>query len=200
MQWTSVPLPLGQYVLSLEIFVSDILSGVRWNLSIILICISLRTKDFEHFFKCFLDIRDSSVENSLFSSVPHYLIRLFGLLESNFLSSLCNLDISPLSDVRLWKIFHQFVGCHFVLLPVSFTLQKPFSFKRCHLSIVDLRAWAIGDLFRKFSPVPMGSRLSLTFSSIRFSISSFVLQSLIWAFFRVINMDQFAFFYLHTAI
>ena len=41
----------------------------------------------KHFFKCFLDIRDSSVENSLFSSVPHYLIRLFGLLESNFLSS-----------------------------------------------------------------------------------------------------------------
>ena len=47
--------------------------------------ISLVTKDIEHFSKCFSAIRDSSVENSLFSSVPHFLIGLFGLLVSNFL-------------------------------------------------------------------------------------------------------------------
>jgi hypothetical protein len=41
-------------------------------------------------------------------------------LESNFLSSL---DISSLSDVELVKIFSQSVGCHFVLLTVSFDLQ-----------------------------------------------------------------------------
>ena len=42
------------------------------------------------------------------------LIGLFDYLESNFLSSLCILDISPLLDVGLVKIFSQAVGCHFV--------------------------------------------------------------------------------------
>ena len=91
-----------------------------------LICVSLMTKDVEHFFRCFSVIWYSSGENSLFSSVPHFLIGLFVSLESNFLSSLYILDISPLSDVGLVKICPQFVGCHFVLLMVSFALQKLF--------------------------------------------------------------------------
>jgi hypothetical protein len=60
---------------------------IRWNPRVILICISLMTKDIEHFFKCFTTIRDYSFDNSIFSSVAHFLIGLFGLLESNFLSS-----------------------------------------------------------------------------------------------------------------
>jgi hypothetical protein len=46
------------------------------------------TKDVEHFFRYLLAIRVSSVETSLFSSVPQFLIGLFDFLESNFLSSL----------------------------------------------------------------------------------------------------------------
>jgi hypothetical protein len=64
------------------------------------------------------------------------------------------LDISSLSDVGLVKIFSQSVGCHFVLLTVSFALQKLCNFMRSHLSILDLLAQAIVVLFRKFSPVP----------------------------------------------
>ena len=45
--------------------------------------------------------------------------KTFGSLESNFLSSLYNLGISPLSDIGLVKIFSQYVGCRFVLLTVS---------------------------------------------------------------------------------
>ena len=83
---------------------------------VVLICNSLITKDVKHFFSCLSDIWYSSVENSLFSSVTPILIVLFGSLESDFLSSLYILDISPLSDIRLVKIFSQFVGCCFVLL------------------------------------------------------------------------------------
>jgi hypothetical protein len=55
-----------------------ILISVRWNLRVLLISISLMIKDGEHVFKCFSAIQDSSVENSLFSSVPYFLIGLFG--------------------------------------------------------------------------------------------------------------------------
>ena len=69
------------------------------------------TNEVEHFLRYFSAIRTSSGENSLFNSVLHFLIGLFDFLESNFLSSLYILDISPLSDVGLVKIFSQFVGC-----------------------------------------------------------------------------------------
>jgi hypothetical protein len=68
------------------------------------------TKDFEHFFKCFPAIPDSSVVNSLFCCVLKFLIGLFVVLEVNFLSSLYILDTSPLSDVGSVKTFFQSVG------------------------------------------------------------------------------------------
>ena len=74
-------------------------TGVRWNLRVVLICISLMIKDAEHFFRGFSVIRYSSGENSLFSSETHFLIELFDFLGSNFLSSLYTLGISPLSDL-----------------------------------------------------------------------------------------------------
>ena len=53
-----------------------------------------------------------------------FKIRLFDCLESNFLTSLYILDIHPRLNVELVTIFSQSVGCHFVLLAVSFALQK----------------------------------------------------------------------------
>jgi hypothetical protein len=64
--------------------------------------------------------------NSLFSSISHFLIGLFGFLVINFLSSLYILDIIPLSDVGLVKFFSQSVGFQFVLVTMSFALQKLF--------------------------------------------------------------------------
>jgi hypothetical protein len=110
-----------------EFLILAILTGVRWNLRV-LIYISLMIKDVEHFFRCFSAIRYSSVENSLFSSVPHFLMGLFEFLESSFLSSLYILDVSLLSDLGLVKILSQSVGGLFVLLTVSFALQKLCNF------------------------------------------------------------------------
>ena len=144
---------------------------MRWNLRVVLICISLMIKDAVHFFRCFSAIRYASGENSLFYSEPHFLMGLFDFLESTFLSSLYILDISPLSDLALVKILSQSVGGLFVLLTVSFALQKLSNFMRSHLSILDLTAQAIAVLFRNCSPVPISPRLFPTFSSISCSVS-----------------------------
>jgi hypothetical protein len=66
-QWRSVPLSPhpSLYLLSPEFLNLAIVSGVRWNLRVVLICISLMTKGVEHFFRCFCTIQFSSVENSL---------------------------------------------------------------------------------------------------------------------------------------
>ena len=80
-----------------------ILIGIRWNLRVILICISLITKDFENFLRCFSAIRDSSVVKTLFSSIPQFLIGLFVCLVINFLRYLYALNLSSLLDVGLVK-------------------------------------------------------------------------------------------------
>jgi hypothetical protein len=74
-QWKNVPLSPHpcQHLLSPEFFILAILTGVRWNLRVVLIYNSLMTKDAKHFFRCFSALRVSSGENSLFNSVPHFL-------------------------------------------------------------------------------------------------------------------------------
>ena len=73
-QWRSVPLSPHpcQHLLSPEFLILAFLTGVNWNLRVVLICISLMIKDVEHFFKCFTALQYSPVENSLFSFVPHF--------------------------------------------------------------------------------------------------------------------------------
>jgi hypothetical protein len=59
------------------------LIGVRWNLSVVLICISFMAKNAEHFFTCLLAFV-LLLKNCLFSSFAYLLSGLFVLLAFNF--------------------------------------------------------------------------------------------------------------------
>jgi hypothetical protein len=77
-QWRSVHLSphSHQHLLPPELFILAILTGVRWNLKVFgvffVFFFPLMIKDVEHFLRCFSAIQYSSVENSLFSSKPHF--------------------------------------------------------------------------------------------------------------------------------
>ena len=114
----------------------------------------------------------------LFRSSVHFLIALFVFLILSCMSCLYNLNINTLLVISFANIFSHSVCCIFLLLMVSFAVQKLLRLIRSHLFVFASVSFALGDRSKKIL-LQFMSKCILPIFSASFMISGLTFRSLV---------------------
>ena len=152
-------------------FMITSLTSVRWCLTVVLICISLETRSFEHRFMCLFAIHMCPLEKCLFRSSAHFLSGLFVLMILSVIS--CKFwRLIPyqshhlqIFSPNLWVVF---LFC--LLFPLQ--CKKLLSLSRSHLFIFAFISIILGAGLKKMILWFMSESVLPMFSSKFYSVRS----------------------------
>ena len=141
----------------LPLLITDILTGMVWyptlilmysSLIIIIIILSSFHIPVGHSYDFFWEM-----PIQIFCPLLIYFLLFFFTLW-NYMGFLYSLDINPLLDVAFVKIISHSIGCLFMLLNSSFVVQKLFCLMKSHLSIFASSFGVISKKKKKKKSVP----------------------------------------------
>lgn len=107
-----------------DFLIPAVLVGVKWCLTVVLVCVSLIANDVEHLSLRVLSICVYYLETSILRSFALLFSQVSVFLITSGRSCLDSPDASPLSEVWLANTSSDLVGCLFTFLMVTFEAQK----------------------------------------------------------------------------